>query len=455
MIKFLPLGGALEIGASCFYININGTGIILDSGLHPRQKGINALPDFELIKNENVDAVLISHAHQDHIASLPFLIRNHPYLQIFMTVQSLEIAEKTLHNSSRILKEQLNENDLIVPYSHEEINLLLRTVREKDYNEKFYINGIASSYTKELEIEFYDAGHILGSAGILIKTQDGKSFFYTGDINLSTQSILNGGDLPDEKIDTLILETTYGATDSKLLNDWRHEELRLAKYLNKIFSNGGSVLVPVFALGKTQELLSIINRLMKKGLLIETNIYSGGLSKEISSVYDKHKYKVKRKNKNFELKDIPQLNLYEIKDFNEFRRNPGIVLASSGMMIKGTKSYELMKNWIKYDDFGIVIVGYMDEESPGFVFANSKKGDIVKIAGIENPVEIKCNVEKFYFPSHSKREDLIDIVKILKPENVVLIHGDPEAIDWVGHNILNEFHDIKLYEARKGNWLKF
>ncbi|MBU2493891.1 MAG: MBL fold metallo-hydrolase [Bacteroidetes bacterium] len=455
MIKFLPLGGALEIGASCFYININGTGIILDSGLHPRQKGINALPDFELIKNENVDAVLISHAHQDHIASLPFLIRNHPYLQIFMTVQSLEIAEKTLHNSSRILKEQLNENDLIVPYSHEEINLLLRTVREKDYNEKFYINGIASSYTKELEIEFYDAGHILGSAGILIKTQDGKSFFYTGDINLSTQSILNGGDLPDEKIDTLILETTYGATDSKLLNDWRHEELRLAKYLNKIFSNGGSVLVPVFALGKTQELLSILNRLMKKGLLIETNIYSGGLSKEISSVYDKHKYKVKRKNKNFELKDIPQLNLYEIKDFNEFRRNPGIVLASSGMMIKGTKSYELMKNWIKYDDFGIVIVGYMDEESPGFVFANSKKGDIVKIAGIENPVEIKCNVEKFYFPSHSKREDLIEIVKILKPENVVLIHGDPEAIDWVGHKILNEFNDIKLYEARKGNWLKF
>lgn len=215
MIKFLPLGGALEIGASCFYLNFDGTGIILDSGLHPRMIGKDALPDFDLIKDENVDAVLISHAHQDHIASLPFLVRNHPYVQIFATTQTLEIAEKTLHNSSRILSKQLNENDSIIPYTHEEIDLLLRTVRDKDYNEKFNFRGIVSSEQNELTIEFYDAGHILGSAGILIKTSEGKSVFYTGDINLSSQSILNGGELPVEKIDTLILETTYGATDSK------------------------------------------------------------------------------------------------------------------------------------------------------------------------------------------------------------------------------------------------
>lgn len=454
MIKFLPLGGALEIGASCFYLNFDGTGIVLDSGLHPRLKGKEALPDFDLIKNENVDAVLISHAHQDHIASLPFLVRNHPYIQIFTTTQTLEIAEKTLHNSSRILSEQLIENDSIIPYSHEEIDLLLRTVRDKDYNEKFSFKGIVSSEKNELTIEFFDAGHILGSAGILIKTDEGKSIFYTGDINLTSQSILNGGVLPDEKVDTLILETTYGATDSKILKSWDKEELRLAKYLNKILTNGGSVLIPVFALGKTQEILSILYGLIKKGILIETNIYSGGISKEISSVYDKHRYKVKRKNKNLELKEIQQINLYEVKDFNEFKRNPGIVLASSGMMIKGTKSYDLMKNWIKFDEFGIVTVGYMDEESPGYIFSNSKKGDIVKIPGIEEKVKIKCSVEKFYFPSHSRREDLLDIVAKLKPEKIILIHGDPEAIDWIGYNILNKFSSVKLYQAQKGKWLE-
>lgn len=231
--------------------------------------------------------------------------------------------------------------------------------------------------------------------------------------------------------------------------------MKLAKYLNKILTNGGSVLIPVFAFGKTQEILSTLSGLMKKGILIETNIYSGGISKEISSVYDKNKYKVKRRNKNFELKEIQQINLYDVKDINEFRRNPGIVLASSGMMIKGTKSYELMKNWIKFDEFGIVIVGYMDEESPGFVFSKAKKGDVAKIPGIEEEVKIKCSVEKFYFPSHAKREDLLEIVEKLKPEKIILIHGDPEAIDWVGHNILNKFPGIKLYEAKKENGLKF
>lgn len=453
MIKFLPLGGALEIGASCFYLNFNGTGIILDSGLHPRLKGKNALPDFELIKNENVDAVLISHAHQDHIASLPFLVRYHPYLQIFTTTQTLEIAEKTLHNSSRILSEQLNEYDSIIPYTHEEIDLLLRTVRDKDYNEKFTFKGMVSSEQNELTLEFFDAGHILGSAGILIKSPHGKSVYYTGDINLSPQSILNGGELPDEKVNTLILETTYGATDSQKLKSWEKEEIRLAKYLNKILIKGGSILIPVFALGKTQEILSTLSGLMKKGILAETNIYCGGISKEISSVYDKNRYKVKRKNKNFELKEIAQINLYDIKDINEFRRNPGIVLASSGMMIKGTKSYELMKSWVKFEDFGIVIVGYMDEESPGYIFSKSKKGDVVKIPGIDEEIKINCSVEKFYFPSHSKREDLINIVDKLKPEKIILIHGDPEAIDWVGHNILTKFKGVKLFVAEKGKFL--
>lgn len=455
MIKFLPLGGALEIGASCFYININGTGIILDSGLHPRKLGKEALPDFSLIENENVDAVIISHAHQDHIASLPFLIRKHPYLQIFMTPQTLEIAEKTLHNSSRILSEQLFENDGIVPYAHDEIDLLLRTVNEKKYNEKFIFKGIAADENGVLEIEFFDAGHILGSAGILLRTNSGESIFYTGDINLTPQSIMNGGELPEGKIDLLILETTYGATDSKTLRTWQKEELRLANHINHILSKGGSVLIPVFALGKTQEILSTIFHLIKKGKLIETNIYTGGLSAEISNVYDRNKFKIKRKDRNFELKEIDSRNLYEVKDFNEFRRNPGIVLASSGMMIKGTKSYELMKNWIKYDDFSIAIVGYMDEESPGYIFSKYKKGDVVKVPGIENNVQIKSSVEKFYFPSHSKREDLIEIVNKLKPEKVALIHGESAGIDWVGHQILSKYPNTKLYVGEKGKTLIF
>ena len=82
MIKFLPLGGAGEIGANCYYMNIAGTGIILDCGMHPQKTGMDSLPNFSLIESMPVDYVLISHAHQDHLMSLPFLVKEHPYIKI-------------------------------------------------------------------------------------------------------------------------------------------------------------------------------------------------------------------------------------------------------------------------------------------------------------------------------------------------------------------------------------
>jgi cleavage and polyadenylation specificity factor subunit 3 len=104
MIRFIPLGGAGEIGANCYYLNIEGTGILLDCGMHPQKLGLDALPKFDLIEELPVDFVLISHAHMDHISSLPYLVQKHPYIKIISTPQTRAIAELTLHNSVSIIK---------------------------------------------------------------------------------------------------------------------------------------------------------------------------------------------------------------------------------------------------------------------------------------------------------------------------------------------------------------
>jgi cleavage and polyadenylation specificity factor subunit 3 len=129
MIRFLPLGGAGEIGASCFYLNIDGTGIILDCGMHPQRTGLETLPAFDLIKDLPVDFVLISHAHQDHIGTLPFLVQRHPYVRIITTPQTRAIAELTLHDSVSIIKEQIGEDEELKIYSHEEIDLLIKSIQ--------------------------------------------------------------------------------------------------------------------------------------------------------------------------------------------------------------------------------------------------------------------------------------------------------------------------------------
>ncbi len=450
MYKFLPLGAAKEIGASCFYLNISGTGIILDCGIHPQKKGLEALPDFSLLLKESVDYVIISHAHQDHLSALPFLVKEFPYLKIIATPQTRALAEVVLHDSISILKKQINNNEFEI-YSHEEIDLLIQSIEYRSYNEEFVLSGYNG--TEQIKATFYDAGHILGSAGILLETvTSNHKLFYTGDINLSDQILLKCAELPDGKIDTLILESTYGSTDSLLVPEWDKETIRLATEANKIFNKGGSILIPAFSLGKTQEILATIWNLIVKRKIPAVDIYTGGTAVKISRVYDYNRYVVNMSDKNFEILSIPQKNLYEVENINDFFKNVSIVIASSGMMIEGTASYNLGLKWLTQPESAIISVGYMDEGTPGFKFTNAKKGDVLRFDGYKDEL-VRCAVKKFRFPSHARREQLLEIVKILDPEIIILVHGKPASIDWIGNKILKENNgrkNRKVFSAEPG-----
>lgn len=454
MVKFLPLGGADDIGASCYFLEIDGTGILLDCGIHPRKKGKDSLPDFSLLDNLNLDFVLISHAHQDHIGSLPFLVQKFPHVIITSTIQTKEIAEITLHNAANILKEQFEGDEHITPYSHEEIDLIVRSIRTAQYNEVLEVKGLRHYSNEPIKISFHDAGHILGSAGVLISYKDEK-IFYTGDIKFSSQQIMEGAVLPETSIDTLITETTYGATDSEHLSTWDNEAKRFANSANKILNKGGAILIPVFALGKTQEILALMKNMQTKRLLTEMDIYTGGVGKEISRLYDKNKYVVNRHFKEMELLDIPQIDLYSVEDYRIFLKKPGVVLASSGMMIENTASYRLAKFWLNQKNFGIFIVGYVDVDSPGFQLLNKKQGESVQLTETSEPTIVQCQIERFYFASHSQREELLYMVDKLKPKRVILLHGDFESKSWLGNKILSKYKHIKMHSSEVGNWITF
>lgn len=449
MINFLPLGGADEIGANCYYLNFNGNGIILDCGMHPRKRGIDSLPDFNLIENLPVDHALISHAHQDHLSSLPFLVKRHPYIHITTTPQTRALSEVTLHNSVSILRKELSEEENFEIYSHDEVDLLIKTIDYKSYNEEFDLTGYVHNSQSKVKCTFYDAGHILGSSSILLENY-GKKIFYTGDINLSNQSIIRGADIPKTKVDTLILETTYGATDSELLNSWEVESQRFAKEINSVLTKGGSVLIPVFALGKTQEMLATIWQQMQKGRIAPVDIYTGGIGKKINRVYDYNRFAVNMINPEFELSNIPVKDIYEIPDRNEFFKQPCIVLIASGMMIKGTASFDLAGSWMNKKDSAIFTVGYMDPDTPGYIIANSKRGDKIKLTEASETKEVKCDIKNFRFSAHAKREDLVDIVKKLKPYTVILVHGDKPAIEWIGAEILKTIPGLRVFAAQTG-----
>lgn len=450
MINFIPLGGSEEIGANCYYLNISGTGILLDCGIHPQKTGYESLPNFSLLNELPLDFVLISHAHQDHIGALPFLIQKFPHAIIYSTNQTKEIAEVTLHNAANILAQNSLEETGFKIYTHEEIDLLVRSIRGVNYNETIKLNGMRHSNSFDIVGSFHDAGHILGSAGILLE-HGGKKIFYSGDINYSNQSIMIGCDLQGiRNVDVLILETTYGSTNSEKIGTWATETERLTKTINRIIHGGGSVLIPVFALGKTQEMLSLLYYQMQKRKLIETNIFTGGIGREISNLYDKNRYITRRSNKEILLKEIPQQNIFEVDDLSYFSKNPSIVLASSGMMLEGTTSFKLLDYWLKQHNFAVFSVGYMDSNTPGFRIINSEKGSEVKLTEFSEPKKVNCDIERFYFPSHSIREDLLKIVEKLNPKKVILVHGEKNSVDWVGEKILSNFSNIKVTSPING-----
>jgi cleavage and polyadenylation specificity factor subunit 3 len=451
MIEFIPLGGAGEIGANCYYLNLDGIGVILDCGMHPQKTGLESLPKFDLLNDKPTDYILISHAHQDHLNALPFLIKKFPHLKIITTPQTRAVAELTLHNAISILKSQVKKDEFEI-YSREEVDLLIKSINYKSYNEKFILGSLNSK--EEIEIEFYDAGHIIGSAGILIRYNN-KKIFYTGDINLSAQTILPGANLPARKIDLLITETTYGATDSSRLNTWDKEIERFATSTNKVLNNGGSVLIPVFALGKTQEMLATIWLMMQKNKITKVDIYTGGLGNKINRIYDYNRYVVNRNEKELVLHDILQKDLKELQDFDELFKYPSIVLASSGMMIESTNSFVLAKQFFRKKDSAIFTVGYMDPSTPGYIIANAKKGNKIQLNGNDRKIEFKCDIRNFRFSAHSKREQLLSLVDILQPDNVILIHGDTNAIDWMGASILKNYPRKKVFSTVQGKAIRF
>ncbi|MDI6804018.1 MAG: MBL fold metallo-hydrolase [Bacteroidota bacterium] len=447
-IQFTVIGGGQEIGANCFYLNMDGTGIILDSGLHPEKNGSEALPKFELLENLTADFVLISHSHTDHIGALPYLIQKNPHLKIYTTPQTRDLAEVMLHNSLALTQKEIVDSDPLPKYTHEQVDLLTESFNILKYNESLPIQGYRHFSNQDIQVTFLDAGHILGAAGILIQTNDIR-VFYTGDTNVSKQSILASADYPDEPIDVLILECTSGATGS--LAKRSEEAKRLAKSVNKIIDKGGSILIPIFALGKFQETITLLHTMMRKGSIPHIDIYTSGMAREISDVYDLHRFNTKRINNVFKINEIPQLPIIQDEFLTgKYFKTPSIVLASSGMMFEGTTSFALAQRWLKEKNFGIFFVGYVAPDSPGYTVLNSKLGDIIKLTEISEVIKVACDVDYFRLTSHSNRDDLISVVKKLKPKIVILVHGEKKGIDWMEKELLNHFPSINIIKPKIG-----
>jgi Cft2 family RNA processing exonuclease len=439
-LKFINLTRQTEIGANSYYIEIGRHRLVLDCGMHPKNTGEDALPNFKAIADREVEAILISHAHQDHIGTLPVLMRRQPGARIFMTEATAEIGNTLLHNSVNVMTRQREEiGATVYPlFTHREIDRASDFWQWCRLRQRISISGERAPQreTDALTFEFFDAGHVLGSTGILLRAE-GSTIFYTGDVNFDDQTIMEAAIFPEEKIDILIMESTRG--DHAKPANWTRpgEEQRLAEAIDGAFKRGGCVLIPVFALGKTQELLAMLYRFRREQLLPGFPIYIGGLSSKMTDIYDRRAHTSRRQLPRLQLMEEAApfvLNGQTIYDAPD--RAERIYALSSGMMTPKTLSNILGRRLVENPQHSIFFVGYADPASPAGLLRDAGPGGEVTLDPGEPAQRVRCHMNQFQFSAHASREALIDYAKKLSPRKIVLVHGDPPAVEWMRATLL-------------------
>jgi Cft2 family RNA processing exonuclease len=278
--------------------------------------------------------------------------------------------------------------------------------------------------------EFFDAGHVLGSTGILLRAE-GRTLFYTGDVNFDDQTIAQAAVFPEEKVDILIMECTRGDTPVPATWSRAGEEQRLGHAIENAFARGGCVLIPVFALGKTQEVLAMLYKLRREKIL-DFPIYIGGLSSKISDIYDRRGRMGRRQLPRLQLLDELRPFVLNAETIHEAQARAGRVYAlSSGMMTPKTLSNTFAQRIVDQPRHSVFFVGYADPESPAGILRNALPNEQVPLDPGEAPQHVRCHIEQFQFSAHASRESLIGFATRLAPKKVVLVHGDPLAVEWV------------------------
>ena len=434
-ITFQSLSRRNEIGCNSYVLEMGSTRIVLDAGMHPKVEGQLAIPDFNELRDLIVDAAIITHAHLDHSGCLPLFQRAHPEAEILMTEPTAALVDAMLHNSVNVMqakREQHNLKDYPL-FVHSEVERHERSWLYRRIGIPFYLGK------DQIKARFYDAGHILGSVGVLFEN-DGQRVFYTGDVQFDDQTMLQGAEFPQEHVDVLIMETTRGNAARRDGYTRDSEMRRLAEAITETIARGGSVLIPVFAIGKTQELLLMLHEMHRRGLLPKhAPIQIGGLSAKMTAITDKFADAVRRHHHGVKLSDLEDLVATQKKK-GPARTTyaPGRIYAlSSGMMTEKTASNDFAFQFLDNPKNALLMVGYADPDSPAGAILKAQPGDAVTLDQSLAPITLRCRVEHYDFSGHATREKLVEYAKKLTPKKILLVHGDRPALTWF-HEHLTE-----------------
>jgi KH/beta-lactamase-domain protein len=427
-VSLLTLGGFGQVGRSCMLLITPDSKVLIDCGINPGARTpAEAYPrlDWANISLDELDAVVIGHAHLDHTGFLPVLTKYGYKGPIYCTEPTLPMMNLIQLDAIKVAGAQ----GRTPMYAERDVHQIMRQTIGLSY-------GTVTDISPDIKLVLANAGHILGSASCHFHIGNGDhNFVYSGDIKYGKSMLLESADTRFPRVETLLVESTYGAKED--IQPSREEvEGAFIKSVNEILKGGGKVLIPIPAVGRAQELMMVIDKYMKSGQLTESPVFMEGMIQEATAIHEAHPEYLERslKQKILETDDNPFDSEYftniehaDSRDEPLREDSPCIVIATSGML-EGGPVLEYFRNFAPDKKNKILFVSYQVNGTLGRrVMDGARQVTIMGQDGKVQVVTINCGTEKLEgFSGHSDYNQLMSYVQRLRPKlrRVLVNHGE-------------------------------
>ncbi|MDF2767928.1 MAG: beta-lactamase domain protein [Nitrososphaeraceae archaeon] len=430
------LGGVKQVGRSCFIVMTRESKIMLDCGINPGEaSGLNAYPrlDWFNFNLDELDAVIISHAHIDHQGFLPTLFKFGYKGPIYCTEPTLPLMNLLQMDSVKISK----SNGTYLPYESRDVNEVIKHCITLPY-------GKPTDISPDITISLNNAGHIMGSATVHLNISGAHNILYSGDYKYARTQLLDSALSIYPRVETLITESTYGNT-ADIMPDQTVVYRNFTETINRTLTEGGKVLIPVPAVGRAQEIMLVIDKEMREGRLIECPIYIEGMISEASAIhmsyahylgYDVRK-SVSQGINPFQSEYFTVINGHGKRDEVFSDENAAIIMATSGML-EGGPSVEYFKEIAPSPNNKILFVSYQINGTLGRRVLDGTMNEVSMLDknGKVKVVPVRCQTQKMDgFSGHSDFNQIMSFVAKIRPKRVLVNHGERSKSDNVASAI--------------------
>ncbi|MBW2970786.1 beta-CASP ribonuclease aCPSF1 [Candidatus Woesearchaeota archaeon] len=425
-IRLSILGGGRQVGRSCLFLQTPESRILIDCGVDVANSKeaypFLEAPEFNI--NE-LDAVILSHSHLDHCGFIPYLFKYGYRGPVYCTAPTRDVASLLLLDYVKIM---MSEGEEPI-FKTDDIKEMVKHTITLDYEE-------VTDVTPDVRITLYNAGHILGSSLVHLHVGNGlHNLLYTGDIKFARTTLLEPAESTFPRLETLIIEGTYGGK-ANVLPSKKQCDMELAEYISNTINRGGKVLIPVLGSGRAQEVMLIIEELIRTGLLKKIPVFIDGMVWDVTAIHTAYpeylnstiRKQIFHRDRNPFLSEIfRQVGSPKERQQLLEETGPCVIMATSGMLIGGP-SVEYLKELASNPKNTLIFVSYQAVGSLGrriqrgeksFAFkANSKQQEMVEMNMEVHTIE--------GFTGHSGRKQLMNFLHRCnpKPKKVIIMHGE-------------------------------